>query len=200
MKPVYSQYSSHEQPIKPSNIPLNRRLRLLRGNLPLQRREIKRLTRDNRPLGPGCRPRRRAPPQRTYPRLDIPPDREGDVRPLRKSAGDIADLVLCALAAQTEHAGRCGVLLRVLGRGALLRAAVAGVGLLGEEALAQRGEGVRRLGGLDDGVPDDGFGVGEEGGFLVGGGVGGVDVDEELLGVPVEEGGEVWLEWSVFWA
>lgn len=40
----------------------------------------------------------------------------------------------------------------------------------------------------DDRVPDDGA---RGGGGGVGGGVGGQDVDEELFGVPVEEGGEV---------
>jgi hypothetical protein len=42
-------------------------------------------------------------------------------------------------------------------------------------------------GGRDDGVPDDGFR-----GRVVGGGVRGGDVEEDLFGVPVEEGGEVY--------
>ena len=44
----------------------------------------------------------------------------------------------------------------------------------------------------DDSVPDYGFRIRDSGG--VGGGIGGGDVEEELLGVPVEEGGEVCVE------
>lgn len=47
---------------------------------------------------------------------------------------------------------------------------------------------MRLLVGGDDGVPDDGAGGG--GGWMRGG-VAGEDVDEELFGVPGEEGGEV---------
>jgi hypothetical protein len=49
----------------------------------------------------------------------------------------------------------------------------------------------------EDGVPDDSLGVGVA---WLGGGVDGLE--EDLLGVPVEEGGEVWrqrvscLQWS----
>jgi hypothetical protein len=53
------------------------------------------------------------------------------------------------------------------------------------------GEGVQLRGGGDDGVPDYGLGGRGGGGRVRGGRVGGEDVDEELLGVPVEEGGEV---------
>lgn len=51
----------------------------------------------------------------------------------------------------------------------------------------------RGEGGGNDGVPDDGFGVGDG---RRGGGRGedGDDVDEELFGVPGEEGGEVGVE------
>ena len=46
-----------------------------------------------------------------------------------------------------------------------------------------------RVVGGDDGVPDDGFGGRDGGGGA--GGVGGGYVEEDLFGVPVEEGGEV---------
>lgn len=45
-------------------------------------------------------------------------------------------------------------------------------------------------GGGQDGVPDDGFGGGFGG---AGRGVDGFDVEEDLLGVPVEEGADIWL-------
>lgn len=50
----------------------------------------------------------------------------------------------------------------------------------------------RRVVGGDDGVPDHGLGGRDGGG--VGRGVGGGDVEEDLLGVPVEEGAEVGVE------
>ena len=40
----------------------------------------------------------------------------------------------------------------------------------------------------ENGIPDDGFGVGLA---RFGGGVDGFDVEEDLLGVPVEEGGQI---------
>lgn len=49
----------------------------------------------------------------------------------------------------------------------------------------------RRVVGRDDGVPDYGFGGWDGGGRV--GGVGGGDVHEDLLRVPVEKGGEVCL-------
>lgn len=57
------------------------------------------------------------------------------------------------------------------------------------------GKGVRGGSGGDDGIPDDGFrGTSLCGAGLVRGGIGRVDVDEELLGVPVKEGSQVGVE------
>lgn len=75
-------------------------------------------------------------------------------------------------------AGRfCFGFLRFLGFLALGGGVDVGVGVQG------------RVVGGDDGVPD--YELGGRDGSRVGGGVGGDDVEEDLLGVPVEEGGEV---------
>lgn len=96
-------------------------------------------------------------------------------------------MVLSPLVPQTENTRRGLILLsRLLGAGGPFRRRLGR-----EEALTESVEGVRRFRGRDDGIPDDGLGLGEESGFLVRGGVGGVDVDEELFCVPVEEGGEI---------
>lgn len=48
--------------------------------------------------------------------------------------------------------------------------------------------------GCEDGVPDYGFGGGFRGAV---GGVDGFEVEEDLFGVPVEEGGEVYGEYML---
>jgi hypothetical protein len=80
-------------------------------------------------------------------------------------------------------------------RGLLLRGSAFLGGLLGQlglgvgmnEVVLVPGRGARR----EDGIPNDGF----RGGFLgAGGGVDGLEVDKDLLRVPVEEGAEVCIE------
>lgn len=112
---------------------------------------------------------------------------ERGVLALRNLALDVRDLVLGLLAVELDDAraaafgvGFAGLLL-VLGRFLVFRALDRWVDV---GVLVPRG-----VVGGDDGVPDYGFGGWDGGGR--GGGVGGGDVEEDLLGVPVEEGSEV---------
>lgn len=63
-----------------------------------------------------------------------------------------------------------------------------------QNLLLQRIERIRRDGRGNDSVPDHGLGLWGIGVGVVGGGVARVDVDEELLCVPVVERGEVCVE------
>lgn len=170
---------------------------------PLQRRKIRHRTPRDRSLRMRHRPGSRTPPQRPNPRLHIPADSQRDTWSLRHFPRDVPDLILRALIAQTQDAGsfililalslipiRAGipVCARILLRKTALRLRRCRRG--GEIAVSQGGEGIRRFGGWDDGVPEDGFG-GAHGGRVFGGWICREDVDEELFCVPVEEGGEV---------
>jgi len=89
----------------------------------------------------------------------------------------------------TDGVGRRGLLLGCSAfLGGLLGQLGLGVGV--DEVVLVPGRG---LGG-DDGIPDDGFGGGFGG---AGGGVDGLEVDKDLLRVPVEEGAEICMEASV---
>lgn len=173
---------------------------------PLQRRKIHHRTPRDRSLRMRHRPGPRTPPQRPNPRLHIPADSQRDTWSLRHFPRDVPDLILWALIAQTQDAGsfililalslipiRAGipVCARVLLRKTALRLRRCRRG--GEIAVSQGGEGIRRFGGWDDGVPEDGFGGTHAGGGVFGGWICREDVDEELFCVPVEEGGEVFL-------
>nr|POE72817.1 mitochondrial inner membrane protein oxa1 [Quercus suber] len=135
---------------------------------------------------PNCLPV--IPYQRANPGLHIPVQRQHRVRSLRDLACNVRDLIFRFLGIETNDAGGCagrvgpagdnfglglGLGLR-LGFGFLVRVDV-GVGV-------QRSEG-----GGNDGVPDDGFGGGSTG-VARRRRVGGCDVEEDLFGVPIEEG------------
>lgn len=173
-------------------LPLRSRPRRRSPITSLQRREIKRLTDTGRPSCPGNSPRPRTPPQQPNPRLHIPAHRKRHIGPLRQLPRDITNLVFGLLPTKTEDTKRslcCFLLILVRDETLLLTTAAA---QRGEEMLTQRVKRVRRLRGLYDIVPDDRFGVGiQRGRGVVGGGVDGVDIDEELFCVPVEEGGEI---------
>lgn len=137
----------------------------------------------------GHRARIGTPPQRANPRLNIPPDRQSNILLLGHLARDIRDLVLRSLVTKAKDSRR-GIL-RVL---LLLRQSALRLGdFAREEALFQLVDAVGRFRGRDDGVPDDGFGIWSRGGGFRARGIRGVDVDEELFGVPIEERGEIYL-------
>lgn len=158
---------------------------------PLQCREVKRLTDASHPSRPGNSSRSRTPPQQPNPRLHIPAHGERDIGPLRQLPGDITNLVLGLLSTETEDTwrGLCRLLFILVRDETLLLTATA-TRRRRQESFAQSVKRVRRLGGLDNPVPNYRFGVRvQRGRRVVRGGVDGVDVDEELFCVPVEEGG-----------
>lgn len=178
--------------------------------LPLQSRENKSLTTHNLPLCPGHRPRPRSPPQRPNPRLHIPTHRQRHILSLRQSSRNITNLILGLLAPETQYT-RCH---RFCGLLVLRRSASRTLGVTLSSTLALRRRGARSKGsrkqsgsffnqivpgirgrrGRDDRVPDYSFGGAGLRVCVVRGGVCGVDVNEELFCVPVEEWGQVCVE------
>lgn len=98
---------------------------------------------------------------------------------------DVRNLILRLLVGELEDAwfGAWGVSFRCLAR--FLRAGFLGFGGGVDIGVLMP----RSVVGGDDGVPDYGFGLRDAGG--VRGGVGGGDVEEDLFGVPVEEGRQI---------
>jgi hypothetical protein len=156
------------------------RIDLLRANL----RERKRLA------PPALKPLPHAhrlpirPRQRANPRLHIPAQLQRDVLPVLQLARDVCDLVFGALALEVQFADGVGR----LWRGLVLELRL--LGLLGQLGFRRRRVDVVVLvpgcgfGGYDC-VPDNGFG----GRLRLCAGVDGFEVEEDLLGVPVEERG-----------
>jgi hypothetical protein len=168
-------------------------IHLLRANL----REIERLALPTFESLPRANLLPIRPRQRTDPRLHIPPELQHHISPVLQLAANIRDLVFRALIAQVQFAAGVEQVC-VFGVVAGLRfgGGLCLLGFLGEDF----GFGFRvwvdevelvpgRGGGGEDGVPDYGFGGGFRGAC---GGVDGFEVEEDLLGVPAEECGEVW--------
>lgn len=112
--------------------------------------------------------------------------RQGCVLALRDFALRVCDLVLGLLAVEPDDAGACAGGIGFAGR--FCFGFLRFLGFLAFGGGVDVGVGVQgRVVGGDDGVPDYKLGGRDGGG--VGGGVGGDDVEEDLFGVPVEEGG-----------
>lgn len=154
----------------------------------LQRRERKRLALPT--LQPLPKPKSPAviPHQRPNIRLHIPMQRQRRILALRNLALDVCDLVLGLLAVEPDDAGACAG--GVGFAGCFCFRFFGFLGLLAFGGWVDVGVWMQR--GVirgDDGVPD--YELGGRDGGRVRGGVGGDDVEEDLFGVPVEEGGEV---------
>lgn len=122
------------------------------------------------------------PQQRANPRLHIPAQLEPHIGPVLQLARNVRDLVFGALVRQLDDAAG------VRRRGFLALLGFLGLGL----GFGRRVDVVVLVpgggGAGEDGVPDDGFGFGLAG---FGGGVDCLEVEEDLLRVPVEESAEV---------
>ena len=164
---------------------LSLQILLLHRLTPLQRRKLKLIHSALQALPPAITIAIR-PHQRTNPRLHIPMQTQRRIRPLRNPPTHVRDLIFGFLIAELHDAGASAV----------------GVGFADSFAGFRFGFWGRFRGGVDvgvgvpgcvvggnDGVPDDGFRLWD---CRVVGGVRGGDVHEDLFGVPVEEGGEVW--------
>jgi hypothetical protein len=173
-------------PVLPSS--LSSQLRRLDSLTSLEWRERERLTLSTLQTLPKAESLLVIPNQRTNIRLHIPVQRKRCVLALRDLALHVCDLVLGLLGVKLDDAW----------------AATSGVWFsgcfFGFFALCFgrfRGRvdvGVwvgRRVVGGDDSVPDHELGVRDGGGR--GRWVGGGDIDEDLLGIPVKEGGQVYM-------